>query len=48
MQDGDTLANISIAFYGTNQNWRLILQANPGIEGGILHAGQKIVIPPKP
>lgn len=44
VQPGDTLADISTAFYGSPQHWRLIAQANPG---GTL-AGQTIVIPAQP
>jgi LysM repeat protein len=41
VQPGDTLADISTAFYGTPQHWRAIAQANPGGT----QAGQAIVIP---
>lgn len=44
VQAGDTLADISTAFYGTPQHWRLIAQANPA--GA--QAGQAIVIPALP
>ncbi len=42
---GDTLAGISTAFYGTSQHWRVIADANPGVE---VKAGADLVIPPKP
>lgn len=41
VQPGDTLADISTAFYGSPQHWRLIAQANPSGT----QAGQTIVIP---
>ncbi len=44
VQPGDTLADISTAFYGSPQHWRLIAQANPGGT----QAGQTIVIPAQP
>jgi nucleoid-associated protein YgaU len=43
-QAGDTWADLSQAFYGTPQHWRLIQDAN----GGALVAGQPVVIPPRP
>lgn len=42
---GDTWAGISTAFYGTSQHWRVIADANPGIE---VAPGADLVIPPKP
>ena len=42
---GDTWAGISAAFYGTSQHWRVIADANPGVEA---QAGVDLVIPPKP
>lgn len=47
IQSGDTLADISIAFYGTPQRWRQIAAANPGLEADKLKPGDVIVIPPK-
>ena len=44
VQPNDTLADISTAFYGSPQFWRLIAQANPGGT----QAGQTIVIPAQP
>jgi LysM repeat protein len=44
VQPGDTLADISTAFYGTPQHWRAIAQANPAGT----QAGQTIVIPAPP
>jgi LysM repeat protein len=44
VQPGDTLADISTAFYGSPQHWRLIAQANPGGT----QAGQTIIIPAQP
>jgi LysM repeat protein len=45
IQDGDTLADISTAFYGTPNHWRAIQQANPGLDPGRLAVGTVIVIP---
>ena len=45
---GDTWAGISTAFYGTTQHWRLIADANPGVDAAPLPAGSALVIPPKP
>lgn len=44
VQPGDTLADLSTAFYGTPQHWRLIADANPGGTA----AGQTVVIPALP
>lgn len=46
IQAGDTLADISIVFYGNAQHWRLIRDANPGINE--LMPGLVLTIPPKP
>ncbi len=42
---GDTLAGISTAFYGSSQHWRLIADANLGVE---VAPGVELIIPPKP
>lgn len=42
---GDTLAGISTAFYGSSQHWRLIADANLGME---VAPGVELIIPPKP
>lgn len=47
VQPGDTWADLSTAFYGTPQHWRLIAAANPEVDGA-LNPGQSIVIPPRP
>ncbi|MCX8040249.1 MAG: LysM peptidoglycan-binding domain-containing protein [Planctomycetota bacterium] len=44
VQPGDTLADLSTAFYGSPQHWRRIAEANPGE----LTPGRRIVIPPLP
>ena len=44
VQPGDTLADLSTAFYGTSQHWRLIAEANPGGTA----PGQTVVIPALP
>ena len=48
IQPGDSLADISLAFYGTPDHWRRIADANPGTSAGVLKAGTAIVIPAKP
>jgi LysM repeat protein len=48
LQANDTLADISTAFYGSPQHWRLIQEANPGLDPAALRPGQVLVIPPKP
>lgn len=48
VQAGDTLAQISAAFYGTTQHWKRILEANPGLDAAALRVGQTIIIPPAP
>ncbi len=46
VQTGDTLAIISSVFYGTPERWRLIVQANPGLDAAHLVPGTVIAIPP--
>jgi LysM repeat protein len=48
VQRGDTLAEISAAFYGTPQHWRAILAANPGLDAGALRGGESLRIPALP
>jgi hypothetical protein len=48
VQAGDTLAIISSVFYGTSERWRLIVQANPGLDAAHLVPGMVITIPPAP
>ena len=48
VQTGDTLADISMAFYGTTQHWRAIMTANPGVDPATMSAGMSLIIPPKP
>lgn len=45
VQMGDTWADLSQAFYGSPQHWRLIADAN---QGGELTVGREVTIPPKP
>lgn len=45
VQTGDTWADLSLAFYGSPQHWRVIADAN---QGGELTVGREITIPPKP
>ena len=47
-QAGDTWADLSTAFYGSAQHWRIIRDANPGVADGDLRPGQELVIPPRP
>jgi nucleoid-associated protein YgaU len=47
VQPGDTLAEISAAYYGSAQHWRLIKDANPGLELD-LEPGTRLTIPPRP
>lgn len=48
LQKGDTLADLSTAFYGTPQHWRSILAANPGLDAEHLVPGTVVLIPPAP
>jgi hypothetical protein len=48
VQTGDTLAIISSVFYGSADQWRLISQANPGLDAAHLVPGTVITIPPAP
>lgn len=48
VQSGDTLADISMAFYGTTQYWRAIMTANPDVDPATMTAGMSLIIPPKP
>jgi LysM repeat protein len=45
VQVGDTWADISQAFYGSTQHWRLLSEAN---HGGDLPVGRELLIPVKP
>jgi LysM domain len=45
VQTNDTWADISQAFYGTTQHWRLLSDAN---QGGDLTVGRVLLIPVKP
>lgn len=45
IQAGDTWADLSQAFYGSAQHWRVIADAN---QGGELTVGREVTIPPKP
>lgn len=48
LQAGDTLADISTAFYGSPQHWRALLAANPGLDPTAMRPGTAIVVPPLP
>ncbi len=45
VQAGDTLADISAAFYGTTQHWRRIREANPSVDPANLASGTVLQIP---
>lgn len=45
IKSGDTLEGIARAQLGDGQKWRLIEQANPGINPKLLKPGQKIMLP---
>jgi nucleoid-associated protein YgaU len=48
VQPGDTLADISVLFYGAPEAWRQIIAANPGLDPAKLVPGTVLVIPPRP
>lgn len=48
IKTGDTLAQISSAFYGSPEHWRRILDANAGLRLDHLAVGTLITIPPAP
>jgi nucleoid-associated protein YgaU len=48
VQKDDRLWDIAKAKYGRGEDWHLIRRANPGIDPDKLHAGQRLLIPPKP
>jgi nucleoid-associated protein YgaU len=45
VQSGDTLAAIALAFYGSPERWRTILDANPGLDPAELKVGQILKVP---
>ena len=45
LQAGDTLADISSAFYGTPNRWRELVAANPGLDPAALKPNTVITIP---
>jgi LysM repeat protein len=45
VQQGDTLAEISTAFYGTAKHWKDIVKANPQLDPAQMRVGQELVIP---
>ncbi len=48
VQPGDTLEKISKLVYGRKSQWKLIAEANPGINATNLKVGAKLTIPPAP
>ncbi|MBA3684067.1 MAG: LysM peptidoglycan-binding domain-containing protein [Planctomycetes bacterium] len=48
VQSGDTLADISLAFYGSARHWRAILPANPWLDPEMMKPGDVLVIPEQP
>lgn len=47
VQEGDTLADISALYFGSPQQWRRIVAANPGLDPAALKPGTVLVIPPR-
>lgn len=47
VRSGDSLSLIALRFYGNEQNWQLITQANPQLQGkeNFLEIGKKLLIP---
>jgi nucleoid-associated protein YgaU len=45
VQEGDTLALISAVFYGSANEWRRIVDANPGLDPASLTVGRELIIP---
>jgi hypothetical protein len=45
VQIGEELMTISNKYYGTHQNWRKIIAANPNIDPNAIVPGQKLIIP---
>jgi hypothetical protein len=48
VQAGDTLADVSLAFYGSTRHWRAILAANPWLDPEMMKPGDVLVIPEQP
>lgn len=48
VQSGDTLEKISKQLYGKKSQWKLIAEANPGLNPANLKVGARLVIPPAP
>lgn len=48
IQANDTLADISTLFYGAPEQWRLIVNANPGLNPADLKPGTVLTIPARP
>jgi LysM repeat protein len=48
IQAGDTLADISTLFYGAPEHWRVLINANPGLNPAALAPGTVLVIPARP
>ncbi len=48
VKSGDMLQRISKQFYGKRSQWKLIAEANPGVNPNHLKVGTKLVIPPAP
>jgi LysM repeat protein len=48
IERGDTLAKIATKLYGDSEKWRMIAQANPGLNPDRLKVGQEIKLPDLP
>ena len=48
VQDQDTLESIAEAVYGDRSLWRMIAEANEGVDATSLRVGQELRLPPKP
>lgn len=46
VREGEDLRTISTRFYGTPNEWRRILQFNPGLSGAGVPAGTLVLVPP--
>lgn len=48
VRKGESLSAISRRYYGTSGRWRLIVEANPGVDARKLEVGRRLVIPSLP
>ena len=45
VEDGDTLSNIALRWFGDAQKWDLIVAVNPGLDADALRLGQMLKLP---